>query len=110
MGQTMARLDEVTAEHTQDLMGAPIPEIEINKLREEVEKLRQQKGKWQAPKTSVVRRRLGLVNTGVEPGPSGMRNGMLISASVGKIMINVVLWERVLVHHISLVRWHRHPD
>ena len=68
----MARLDAVTAEQMQDLMGAPILETGSNKLREEVEKLRQQKGRWQAPKTSVVRRRLGLVNTGVEPDPSGM--------------------------------------
>ena len=75
----MARQDSVTASQMEDLIAAPVVEEEIAALEVEAQNLKNEKIPLQNVKASVLRRRLALLNTGAEPGPSGMRNGILVS-------------------------------
>eukprot|EP00973_Karenia_brevis_P062581 8701184-Karenia_brevis.AAC.1 len=43
-----------------------------------MQQLQSEKIKNSLPKMSTLRRRLALLNTGAEPGPSGMRNSTLM--------------------------------
>jgi len=79
MGQSVARMDDATATQMRDLIAAPIPPDEAEALAAEVHKLRTEKSPHKNVKKSVLRRRLALLNTGAEPGPSGLRNGTLMS-------------------------------
>eukprot|EP00973_Karenia_brevis_P095954 12429956-Karenia_brevis.AAC.1 len=76
-GQVTARLDEVTAEQMRDLVASPIPEAEREAMQHELGKLQHERINAYKPKAATVRRRLSLLNLGAEPGPSGLRNGVL---------------------------------
>ena len=65
---------------------------------------------------AVVRRRLSILKVGAELGPSGMKNRMLMSLRNAKwstlfaeMVGDVVCWQSLPIHDISLDSRHKRP-
>ena len=78
LGQVSTAQDESTANQMCDLMAPPIPASEEANLQAAMERLSREPLKPRLPKSGLVRRRLSLLNTAAEPGPSGLRNHTLV--------------------------------
>ena len=78
-GQVTTTLIESTASQMQSLVGSQVPAVEQEALRNSLKKLSGQKVPPVTPKAATVRRRASLPNMSAEPGPSGMRNNLILS-------------------------------